>query len=271
MRPVEPRVLLVAQTRPDYGQLLAYLTPIGGHEWWDRMSDHLADEDIDTASYLTEFAGRLCYKAWKEKLNPNVTRIRTDTREYIENVLKQGHGSVFEHFTATFLFENVSRVFTHELVRHRVGGFSQESLRFVRLTNLGFWYPKVFQLDGDVDRRSEVYEMGNRLLRQMEEFQERLAELYELDKEGTNFAYKKQVTSAMRRFAPIGLATNILWTTNLRNLRHVLTMRTEEGAEEEMRLVFDLVGAMAQREWPNIFQDFTRSDSGVWVPKYRKV
>ena len=55
------------------------------------------------------------------------------------------------------------------------------------------------------------------------------------------FHVKKEVTSALRRLAPIGLSTDIIWTANARTLRHVIEMRTAEGAEEELRLVFDKV------------------------------
>ena len=94
-----------------------------------------------------EFGGRLCYRSWEPGLNPNVTKVRTDQDEYLRNILKQKHGSVLEHISYSFVFHNVSRVLTHELVRHRAGtAISQESMRFVRLDDhavlvpgLGCW------------------------------------------------------------------------------------------------------------------------------------
>ena len=65
------------------------------------------------------------------------------------------------------------------------------------------------------------------------------AEELGIDEEGVPFHVKKEVTSALRRLAPIGLSTDILWTANARTLRHVIEMRTAEGAEEELRIVFD--------------------------------
>ena len=70
------------------------------------------------------------------------------------------------------------------------------------------------------------------------------------------FHVKKEVTSALRRLAPIGLSTDIIWTANARTLRHVIEMRTAEGAEEELRCVFDKVARMMQAEAPGLFQDF---------------
>ncbi|MGA0920019.1 MAG: FAD-dependent thymidylate synthase, partial [Gemmatimonadaceae bacterium] len=61
---------------------------------------------------LAEFAGRLCYMSQKNPAN------RT-TRDYLENIKKQGHGSVLEHANYSLLLEGISRSLTHELVRHR--------------------------------------------------------------------------------------------------------------------------------------------------------
>jgi thymidylate synthase (FAD) len=79
------------------------------------------------------------------------------------------------------------------------------------------------------------------------------------------------VTSALRRLAPIGLSTDIIWTANARTLRHVIEMRTDPGAEEELRLVFDKIARIMQVEAPLLFQDFARDETGAWVPEHHKV
>ena len=74
---------------------------------------------------LAEFAGRLCYMSQRNPAS------RT-TRDYLENIKKQGHGSVLEHANYSLLLEGVSRSLTHELVRHRAGiAYSQLSQRYV--------------------------------------------------------------------------------------------------------------------------------------------
>jgi thymidylate synthase ThyX len=152
---------------------------------------------------------------------------------------------------------------THELVRHRAGSaFSQESLRYVRLTDIGFRVPPALE-----PVRDQVLSIVERL----EEFQVSAAKELGIDEEGVPFHVKKEVTSALRRLAPIGLSTDILWTANARTLRHVIEMRTAEGAEEELRLVFDKVARLMQAEAPGLFQDFSRQEDGSWVPEYRKV
>ena len=192
-----------------------------------------------------------------------MTRVRTDQREYFANILKAQHGSVLEHANYSFAFRNVSRVFTHELVRHRAGSaFSQESLRYVRLTDIGFRVPAALE-----PIREKVVE----LVEHLEEFQVDAATELGLDDTGVPFHVKKEATSALRRLAPIGLSTDIIWTANVRTLRHVIEMRTATGAEEELRSVFGRVAEMMQEEAPNLFQDFKPQDDGTWVPEFRKV
>src|SRR5207247_10819607 len=76
-----------------------------------------------------EFAGRICYESYEPGLNPNVTRIREDPADYFRNIVSRGDGSILEHSAVSFGICHVSRITTHELVRHRVGtAVSQASL-----------------------------------------------------------------------------------------------------------------------------------------------
>ncbi len=261
MRETEPSVFLVARPSVDVEGMRAYLEDVGGGSWLDRRLEEEAPPG--DAELLVEFAGRMCYRSWEPGLNPNVTRVRRERGEYFANLLRSAHGSVLEHANYSFAFRNASRVFTHELVRHRAGSaFSQESLRYVRLTDIGFRVPPALE-----PVRDQVLSLVERL----EEFQVTAAEELGLDDEGIPFSVKKEITSALRRLAPIGLSTDIIWTANVRTLRHVIEMRTAEGAEEELRMVFDKVAETMCREAPDLFQDFRRADDGAWVPQHSKV
>ena len=260
MHETQPRVFLLARPSLDLDGLRAYLEAVGGASWLDRR---LGEGEPNDAELLVEAGGRACYRSWEPGLNPNVTRIRTDRREYLANILGSAHGSVLEHAGYTFALHDVSRVFTHELVRHRAGSaFSQESLRYVRLTDIGFRVPPALE-----PMREQVLS----IVEQLEELQATAAERLGLDDEGVPFAVKKEATSALRRLAPLGLSTSIIWTANVRTLRHVIAMRTAPGAEEELRLVFDLVARTMLEEAPLLFQDFQRSDDGAWTPQFAKV
>jgi len=260
MREVEPTVYLVAKTAVDYDELARYLRQIGGERWLERLDKGELD-----AQNLAEFAGRLCYRSFEPGLNPNVTRVRTNQAEYLGNILAQAHGSVLEHVSFSFVLHNVSRVLTHELVRHRVGvAISQESLRFVRLTDIPFWFPEWAREDAELMKRA------TEILNRLQEFQQWMAEHFGLDKEGVPFTVKKHRTSFMRRFAPEGVATSVVWTANLRTLRHTIETRTAPGAEEEIRLVFGKIGEIMRKEAPALFGDYEIED-GAWVPRWRKV
>jgi thymidylate synthase (FAD) len=262
MHETTPQVFLIARPSIDVEGMGAYLRDVGGESWLKRRLEE-AEGDPNGGELIVEFGGRACYRSWEPGLNANVTRVRTDQREYFANILRSAHGSVLEHASYSFAIRNVSRVFTHELVRHRAGSaFSQESLRYVRLTDIGFRVPPALE---------PVRDQVLSIVEQLEEFQLSAAKELGIDGEGVPFHVKKEVTSALRRLAPIGLSTDILWTANVRTLRHVIEMRTADGAEEELRLVFDTIARTMQEEAPGLFQDFSRQDDGSWVPEYRKV
>jgi thymidylate synthase (FAD) len=257
-----PKVFLIARPSVDLDGMRRYLAEVGGGAWLERRLNE-ADGTPQAGELLVEFAGRACYRSWAPGLNPNVTKVRTDQREYFANILGSAHGSVLEHANWSFALREVSRTFTHELIRHRAGSaFSQESLRYVRLTDIGFRVPPALE-----PMREQVLS----IVEQLEELQVSAASALGMDEEGVPFHVKKEVTSALRRLAPMGLSTDIVWTANARTLRHVIEMRTAEGAEEELRLVFDLVAQAMQAEAPGLFQDFTRRADGAWVPEHRKV
>src|SRR4051812_26106030 len=100
----------------------------------DHLSVNWIGESTD-GERLAEFAGRLCYMS---QHNP----AKRETREYLENIKKQGHGSVLEHANYSILLEGVSRSLTHELVRHRAGfAYSQLSQRYVDESQASFVIP----------------------------------------------------------------------------------------------------------------------------------
>lgn len=260
MRETTPEVELIARPSIDLEALERYLKTVGGESWLQMRKDD--EEGINPGQLVIEAAGRACYRSWEEGLNPNVKRIRRDQDQYFTNLKRSGHGSVLEHANYTFILYNVSRVATHEIVRHRAGSaFSQESLRFVRLDDIPFRIPEVLE-----PLRPQIVS----ILETLDEFQISAAEHFELDKEGIPFHHKKEITSALRRLAPEGLTTVILWTSNIRTIRHVIEMRTDPGAEEEMRIIFDKVGRIMQQEAPLLFNDYKVVD-GAWTTEFKKV
>jgi len=129
---------------------------------------------------------------------------------------------------------------------------SQESLRYARLTDINWYAPTVIKED---DEAMKIYVSK---MEELSKLQNELADMFELDQKDKNFTVKKEATSAFRRLAPMGVATNIGWSANMRTIRHVIEMRTHPGAEEEIRLVFAKVAEIAISKWGNIFADYNK-------------
>ena len=257
---VEPKIFLIGETRIVEDGLRDYLEHVGVADW---TTDAPSDSER-----LCETMGRLCYRSFEPGLNPNVTRIREGNERYLGHILEVGHGSVIEHPVLNFVFADVSRVFTHELVRHRAGtATSQESLRFVRLDRLSSYVPT------HIRENEEGLAIFTKTMEQLEEIQLQLAKTYAIDEE-KKFDRKKKLTSAFRRVAPIGVATTVGWSCNFRTLRHVIEMRTEPSSEEEIRFVFAKLYELVKDRYPNLLGDYEVEmvDDLPWVKTtHRKV
>ncbi len=254
-----PKVFMIAETSLLHERVIDCLEAVGVSNE-DEYVDNLQDSCASAGEGLVELCGRLCYKSFEVGLNKNVTKVREGNKNYIGNILKSGHGSVLEHSTVSFAFIGVSRVFTHEIVRHRAGtAFSQESLRYVRLDELEAYFPDVFANQGPLDSKEAEQELEAKSIMRWafescEELYAKLGEVFGID-DMKDFSRKKKLTSAMRRVAPIGLATNIVVTANHRAWRHIIEARTSEHAEEELQNAIGAVANMLKDSFPAIYQD----------------
>jgi thymidylate synthase (FAD) len=195
---------------------------------------------------LAEFAGRLCYMS---QANP----AKRATRDYLENIKRQGHGSVLEHANYSILLEGVSRSLTHELVRHRAGfAYSQLSQRYVDESTASFVVPPA--IIGD-----EALETAWR--GQIEGAQASYVELVEqlMGRYGwvaDKVHRRKMAREAARGVLPNSTETKIVVTGNARAWRTMLELRTSEGAEQEIRRAAVAVLRLLQAEAPGFFSDF---------------
>ena len=249
---VHPKAFLIAETKVDHAAIDHALLHLGVDGW---MSDGETDADV-----LTEFAGKSCYMSFDRQLNLNLTKVGGRTNEeYIQQgIIENKHGSVLEHSTVTFFLTNVSRVVTHELVRHRAGtAFSQTSGRYVRSDDVDMYVPE------EIKAFPEAVAVFEYAVGQMEDNLERLVKATGID-EMKDFGMKKRLTSAFRRIIGNGQANHIVMTGNHRAWRHIIEMRTSVHAEEEIRLIIGDVAAQLKARFPTIYADMDRNSDGEW-------
>lgn len=297
--PIE--VFRIGRTVVDEDEVKRWMKFIGADQF------EIPDEDsVTNPALLIALAGKRCYMSFQAGLNPNVNRIRQDYVEYFDNILKSGHGSVLEHSVYNFAIENVSRVFTAEMNRHRAGwAISEGSLRFIRFgENIPYWEPDSIKgedvlIAGHQDGLNNWDEpelidwlktAGPRQLTTVaakqhatrvlfkrafshQEFMYRCLETIWADELApeSKFKGKKEITSMMRRIIGLGVATGGVWSGNIRALRHVFTMRASPQAEEEMLHVFSRVARVMIEKEPLLFGDFKETPEGYMVPEYKKV
>lgn len=181
-----------------------------------------------------ELIGRVCYKSENKITNDSAVN-------FVKNILKSGHESVIEH-------EKISvrmicdRGVTHEIVRHRIASYSQESTRYCNYSQDKFGNELTFIKPCFWDKDSDLYKLW---MTQMQE---------------TENAYNKIISQGAkpqeaRSILPNSLKTEIVVSMNLREWRHFFKLRTSERAHPQMREIASLVLDAFQKEIPVIFDD----------------
>lgn len=202
--------------------------------------------DSTDGERLAEFAGRLCYMSQRNPANRS-------TRDYLENIKKQGHGSVLEHANYSLLLEGVSRSLTHELVRHRAGfAYSQLSQRYVDESDARFVVPPAI-IGEDALEEAWRGQMENALASYVA-LVEQLMERYGWVADKVH--RRKMAREAARGVLPNSTETKIVVTGNARAWRTMLELRSSEAAELEIRRAAIAVLRLLQREAPAFFADF---------------
>ena len=195
---------------------------------------------------LAEFAGRICYMS---QHNP----AQRPTAEYLDNIKKQGHGSVLEHAVYVLLIEGISRSCSHELVRHRAGfGYSQLSQRYVDESHAAFVLPPAIQ--GDATLEAEWERQVTAAQAAYVQAVEALMQRYGWVSDKVH--RRKMAREAARSVLPNATETKIVVSANVRAWRTMLELRCGEGAELEIRRMAVAALRVLQQEAPAFFSDF---------------
>jgi thymidylate synthase (FAD) len=182
------------------------------------------------AERLIETAGRTSYLSFdKQKENTE--------KEFIRMLLKMGHYSVLEHAYATFRIAGVSRAFTHQLVRHRLCSYTQQSQRYVDESRFNYIEPE------SIKNNPKAHSL---FVRFIEDAKRTYLELQKLG-----------IESEDARFVlPNAVESQIVVTANLREWRHIIGLRGNPDAQWEIREVIIEVLKILQKYAPTVFEDF---------------
>jgi thymidylate synthase (FAD) len=149
--------------------------------------------------------------------------------------LSAGHHSVIEHAAFTFSIEGISRASSHQLVRHRIASFSQQSQRYVKMENADYVMPE--SIGRDEEAASRYRELMDRI---WEEYR---------------FLSERVPKEDARYVLPNACVTNITVTMNARELWHFFELRCCNRAQWELRAVADEMLRQVQEVSPSIFSN----------------
>jgi thymidylate synthase (FAD) len=226
-----PGVVVLAKPQTNVAGLGGFLE---GFDSDLRFPEYLDDPTVlPDSSQLCKTAGQVCYASFGPRRTMN-----ENAPAYIERLTSAGHGSVLEHASFNFLLYGISRSVTHELVRHRAGvGISQISQRYVSGAVLRFVERPEYQGDEQLHRTFE--ERADRAAAEYEEMAELLLERQEGGASMLTADYKtdarKKVQQTARSLLPNETEAPMVFTGNVRALRHIIEMRADAHAESEIR------------------------------------
>lgn len=236
------KVYLVGRSNFDVDSFISFMN--NQKTTWKRTSGSTESEEI------AEIAGRICYMSFGKNQSSK------SNSDYIRSLILRGHESILEHLSWTFLITGVSRAFTHQLVRHRVGfSFSQLSQQYYAHTDAEFVTPSLLK------KYPKALDAWRSAVKGAKETYRNIFEsLSEMEKESNNDLKKKEIKRAMhsasRSILPNATATIILVTANARAMRYFLKVRGSIPGDEEMRRVSSEILRLLLSEAPAFFFDF---------------
>ena len=187
--------------------------------------------DGDYILKFLERIGRVCYKS-EDKIT------KSSARKFTRNLIKSGHESVIEHFNITVKVV-CSRAISHQIVRHRIGAYSQESQRYVN------------------------YEDGIEVIMPNVKHS-----LWESAAVWAGYYYKELIKEGAkpeeaRLVLPNATATTLIVTYNLRQWRHFLRQRTSPAADPQIRRIAGMILKEFKKQVPVIFEDIGDGKNAV--------
>jgi len=195
----------------------------------------------EEALRLIELAGRTCYKS-EHRIEEG------SASDFISRIVWSGHESVIEHSAMTVKF-TCDRGVSHELVRHRLAAYSQESTRYANYAQDRFGSEITVIKPCFWEEGSEPYQVWEESMRQAERAYMRLLEIGARPQEA-------------RSVLPNSLKTEVVMTANFREWRHVFRMRCQKRAHPQIREVTLGLLKEVQERIPVLFDDLSAEFKG---------
>lgn len=183
--------------------------------------------------YSSKFAGNI-FANQKEKLENEI--------EFIRKVVETGHESPLEHVNFTFAIEGISRALTHQLVRHRIASFSQQSQRYVKEINFDYIIPP--SIEEDKELKEEFIKIMDRI---------QISYNSMLEKFKAKGRIGEKANEDARFILPQAIETKIIMTMNCRELLHFFKQRCCSRAQWEIRELANKMLEISKNKLPVIF------------------
>lgn len=183
------------------------------------------------ADSICAAAGRSCYSPDSAaEINGTI-----DAEKTLTKIVGMGHHSVIEHASFTFSVQGVSRALTHQLVRHRIASFSQQSQRYVSMDEPSYITPPTIEEDRELKKKYDdlmmnIWDSYSKLLETIP-------------------------AEDARYVLPNGCTTNITITMNARELLHFFSLRCCNRAQWEIREMAERMMELCKTVSPTIFKD----------------
>ena len=190
---------------------------------------------VELISY-SNLGEKVCGIASKTCVSKNIPDVDDNVMKSLRSAISSGHEAVLEHWSATFAVSGVSRALTHQLVRHRVASYSQQSQRYVDMDGFDYVVPESILNHPD---SLEQFKWGMKAIQKVYK---------------TLLAYGIDMEDA-RYILPNACTTNIIVSMNARQLRHFFALRCCNRAQKEIRELADKMLELVKEVAPTIFEN----------------
>ena len=190
---------------------------------------------VELISY-SNLGEKVCGIASKTCVSENIPDVDDNVMKSLRSAISSGHEAVLEHWSATFAVSGVSRALTHQLVRHRMASYSQQSQRYVDMDGFDYVVPESILNHPD---SLEQFEWGMKAIQKVYK---------------TLLAYGIDMEDA-RYILPNACTTNIIVSMNARQLRHFFALRCCNRAQKEIKELADKMLELVKEVAPTIFEN----------------